>query len=153
MLAEITATFLTSVLAGVGWLLARVAKNEKQSEETQQRLMGGYSTREVSELIGLKPYQVRHYVRRHLLEPDRGERGEYRFTCPVCAMVVVKPAEHRTIDLLVASGVKMDTWTLPAELFESKSGIEITHDDILDFHRLLADEEATAEALAAISEL
>jgi len=32
------------------------------------------------------------------------DRGEYRFTCPVCTMVVVKPAEHRTIDLLVASG-------------------------------------------------
>lgn len=81
------------------------------------------------------------------------DRGEYRFTCPICAMVVVKPAEHRTIDLLVASGVEMDTWTLPAELFEARSGHQISHDDILDFHRLLADENATAEALAAISEL
>ncbi len=42
--------------------------------------MGGYSTREVSELIGLKPHQVRHYVRRELLTPDRGERGEFRFS-------------------------------------------------------------------------
>lgn len=78
------------------------------------------------------------------------DRGEYRFTCPICAMVVVKPAEHRTIDLLVASGVEMDTWTLPAELFEARSGRQINHDDILDFHRLLADENATAEALAAL---
>jgi len=78
------------------------------------------------------------------------DRGEYRFTCPICAMVVVKPAEHRTIDLLVASGVEMDTWTLPAELFEARSGRQISHDDILDFHRLLADENATAEALAAL---
>ncbi len=80
------------------------------------------------------------------------DRGEYRFTCPVCAMVVVKPAEHRTIDLLVASGVQMDTWTLPAELFESRSGSRIDHDDILDFHRLLDDEAAVAEALNTIAD-
>ena len=42
--------------------------------------MGGYTTREVSDLIGLKPDQVRHYVRRSLLQPARGDRGEYRFT-------------------------------------------------------------------------
>lgn len=41
--------------------------------------MGGYSTREVSELIGMKPDQVRHYVRRELIDPIRGEKGEYRF--------------------------------------------------------------------------
>lgn len=41
--------------------------------------MGGYTTREVSDLIGLKPDQVRHYVRRSLLRPARGDRGEYRF--------------------------------------------------------------------------
>ena len=80
------------------------------------------------------------------------DRGEYRFTCPVCSMVIVKPAEHRTIDLLVASGVHMDTWTLPAELFEKRSGREIDHDDILDFHRLLDDEAAIAEAMASIVE-
>ena len=65
-------------------------------------------------------------------------------------MVIVKPAEHRTIDLLVASGVRMDTWTLPAELFEKRSGREIDHDDILDFHRMLDDEAAIAEAMASI---
>lgn len=43
------------------------------------RLMGGYTTSEVSDLIGLKPAQVRHFVRRSLLIPERGERGEYRF--------------------------------------------------------------------------
>lgn len=41
--------------------------------------MSGYTTSEVSELIGLKPAQVRHLVRRSLLAPQRGERGEYRF--------------------------------------------------------------------------
>jgi tetratricopeptide (TPR) repeat protein len=41
--------------------------------------MGGYSTQEVADLIGMKPNQVRHYVRRALLDPARGQRGEYRF--------------------------------------------------------------------------
>jgi tetratricopeptide (TPR) repeat protein len=39
----------------------------------------GYSTREVSDLIGMKPDQVRHYVRRALINPERAENGEYRF--------------------------------------------------------------------------
>ena len=42
--------------------------------------MSGYATRDVSDLIGLKPDQVRHYVRRGLLAPDRGRRGEFRFS-------------------------------------------------------------------------
>ena len=41
--------------------------------------MGGYSTQEVADLIGMKPDQVRHYVRRQLLDPERGTRGEFRF--------------------------------------------------------------------------
>ncbi|MDA1076590.1 MAG: MerR family transcriptional regulator [Proteobacteria bacterium] len=42
--------------------------------------MSGYSTREVASLIGMKPDQVRHYVRRKLISPTRGERDEYRFS-------------------------------------------------------------------------
>lgn len=41
--------------------------------------MSGYTTSQVSELIGLKPAQVRHLVRRSLLAPRKGERGEFRF--------------------------------------------------------------------------
>ncbi len=42
--------------------------------------MTGYATRDVSELIGFNADQVRHYVRRGLLTPERGGRGEYRFS-------------------------------------------------------------------------
>jgi hypothetical protein len=55
-------------------------------------------------------------------------------------MTVVKPAEPRTIDLLVASGVAMTTWDLPAELRERPGGPKINHDDLLDFHQLLDDD-------------
>ena len=35
-------------------------------------------------------------------------------------MAVVKPAEPRIVDLLVASGVELSTWTMPAELREER---------------------------------
>ncbi len=43
-------------------------------------MAGQYSTAEVADLVGLKPTQVRHYVRRDLLNPLRGARGEFRFS-------------------------------------------------------------------------
>jgi len=52
--------------------------------------------------------------------------GSYHFRCPHCAMAVVKPAEPRIVDLLVASGVELSTWRLPAELFELGSVIAST---------------------------
>jgi len=42
--------------------------------------MSGYTTREVADLIGLNADQVRHYVRRKLVYPGRGIRGEFRFS-------------------------------------------------------------------------
>lgn len=42
--------------------------------------MTGYTTREVAEVLGLSPRQVRSYARSGLLEPHRGPRNEYRFT-------------------------------------------------------------------------
>lgn len=41
--------------------------------------MTGYSTSEVSDLLGLKPHQIRRCVRNSLVNPGRGERGEFRF--------------------------------------------------------------------------
>ena len=64
-------------------------------------------------------------------------KGSYSFRCPACRMAVVKEAEQRIVDLLVASGVHLDVWNLPAELSEAKHGEPITHDDLLDFHDLL----------------
>lgn len=65
------------------------------------------------------------------------EQGTYVFRCPSCQMSVVKPAEQRIVDLLVASGVELIQWRLPAELFEPHRGAAISHDDLIDFHRLL----------------
>jgi hypothetical protein len=71
---------------------------------------------------------------------DNG-RGAYTFRCPHCTMAVAKAAEPRIVELLIASGVRLDRWTLPAELEEVRTGDPIDHDDILDFHRLLGDDD------------
>jgi hypothetical protein len=63
--------------------------------------------------------------------------GSYLFRCPACNMAVVKPAEPRIVDLLVASGVELSTWQLPDELYEPRVGAPLNHDDLLDFHHLL----------------
>ena len=65
--------------------------------------------------------------------------GSYTFRCPECELAVAKQADPTVVDLLVSSGVKMDIWQLPAELWEPRTGEPISHDDLLDFHHLLAD--------------
>lgn len=78
-------------------------------------------------------------------------QGTYSFRCPVCMMTVVKPAEPRTVDLLVASGVAYSTWSPPLELSEPRrGGSAFTHDDLLDFHELLSNDRALADAMAAL---
>ena len=83
---------------------------------------------------------------------ENDNTGTYSFRCPHCEMTVVKPAESRTIDLLVASGVSFSTWNMPAELSESHLGEPIDHDDLLDFHVLLSDDAALEKALAQFSQ-
>lgn len=76
-------------------------------------------------------------------------QGSYLFRCPLCAMTVVKPAEARTIDLLVASGVSYETWSPPLELSEPRGfGSPISHDELIDFHDFLQDEGQVWDALA-----
>lgn len=42
--------------------------------------MTGYTAREVAEILDLSIRQVRSYARSGLISPDRGPRGEYRFS-------------------------------------------------------------------------
>ncbi len=84
----------------------------------------------------------------HVRICDDNNVGTYAFRCPHCTMMVVKAAESRTIDLLVASGVSFTTWRLPAELNEVHVGEPISHDDLLDFHHLLQDDNRLNAVLA-----
>jgi hypothetical protein len=67
-------------------------------------------------------------------------RGSYAFRCPLCTMTVSKAAEQRIVDLLIASGVRVEVWSLPLELQERPVGEPLTHDDLLAFHELLQDD-------------
>lgn len=78
--------------------------------------------------------------------------GTYHFRCPICYMTVVKPAEPRVVDLLIASGVALCRWDLPAELSEVRTGPVISHDDLLDFHALLDSNEAWMDAVARMTD-
>lgn len=80
-------------------------------------------------------------------------QSSYVFRCPTCQMSVSKPAEQRIVDLLVASGVELVEWRLPAELFEQHDGEAITHDDLIDFHRVLQTDDwfETVVALSSAS--
>ena len=78
--------------------------------------------------------------------------GTYSFRCPGCVVTVVKSAESRTIDLLLASGVEEATALLPAEFHELRQGDPITHDDLLDFHDLLHRDDSWFGTLASDSD-
>jgi hypothetical protein len=69
------------------------------------------------------------------------DAGSYVFRCPGCDRSVVKDAEPRVVELLVASGVDVTAWSMPAELSEPRPGPAFTHDDLLDFHELLEGDD------------
>jgi hypothetical protein len=62
------------------------------------------------------------------------DSGSYRFRCTGCGAPVAKPASSHIVELLVSSGVRLEMWRRPAELFEYHSGPALTPDDLLDFH-------------------
>jgi hypothetical protein len=69
-------------------------------------------------------------------------QGTYAFTCPRCATLVVKPAESRTIDLLLASGVAYELCAPPIEIYQRQGGpAPISSADLDAFHSLLSDDD------------
>jgi predicted RNA-binding Zn-ribbon protein involved in translation (DUF1610 family) len=76
--------------------------------------------------------------------------GTYAFSCPGCSVTVVKAAETRTIDLLLASGVALAPTDLPAELEERPYFADpISHDELLDFHDRLHRDDSWFDHLTA----
>lgn len=68
--------------------------------------------------------------------------GSYAFRCPTCRVAAGKPAGARVVHLLVSWGSPLTMWRLPAELDEARHGPPLTHDDLLSFHRELADDRS-----------
>jgi predicted RNA-binding Zn-ribbon protein involved in translation (DUF1610 family) len=73
----------------------------------------------------------------------------YSLQCPMCGVMVNKPATDRVVEALSQAGVRVLYWELPAELAEPKLGPPITHDDVLSFH-LDLDAGSWQEELAGL---
>ncbi|MPZ70277.1 MAG: hypothetical protein GEU71_12225 [Actinobacteria bacterium] len=67
--------------------------------------------------------------------------NSYGFSCPTCTQFVEKPADERVVRLLLSGGVMPTLQDIPAEILEPKSGPVITHNDLLEFHQLLASDD------------
>lgn len=72
--------------------------------------------------------------------------SSYAFQCPSCRVSVSKAAEARVVDVLLASGISLSVWHMPAELDEVKDGPAIGYDDLLEFHFELGN-GATVDSL------
>jgi hypothetical protein len=73
--------------------------------------------------------------------------GAYTFQCPGCLLAVSKPAEGEVVDLLLAAGVELSAWDLPAELSEPHDGPPLTTDDLIDLHFALQDDNWMSQLL------
>ena len=84
---------------------------------------------------------------------EDGEQGRYGFTCPDCRADVIKPADRKTVDLLLAIGVntrelldEAEPPPLPAEdQNPCPDAPAFTMDDQIDLHFLLRDDAWLAD--------
>lgn len=81
---------------------------------------------------------------------DDGD-SSYVFRCPICTIPVVRPVEPQVVEVLVAAGVRMEAWNVPAEIFELHDGPPISHDDLLDFHLRLAEPGCVERAASSVA--
>lgn len=86
--------------------------------------------------VELRPRQVR------VRPPRPGELGVYRFPCPTCGTLVERPADEGTIALLRAAGVELEPE--PVAAHPAATGPALTHDDLVAFHELVADDARLA---------
>jgi hypothetical protein len=86
--------------------------------------------------VALTPDEVELWIDR-----SRAEDAFYAFTCPACLCVVRKPADDRVVQLLTTGGVgTREIACAPPPKGPRFEGSAFTHDDLLDFHTLLAGE-------------
>lgn len=70
-----------------------------------------------------------------------------RYRCTVCEVIQLKSLEDRSVDLLLASGVRMEEWRHSEDIYLTHQGPLISHDDLIDFHAKLDDCDALVEFL------
>lgn len=87
--------------------------------------------------VDLRPYDIELEIVR--VQPDEVAEGScYRFSCPTCTETVTKPADQRIARLLRTGGVAVvEPPPPPVHPEDPPGGPALTHDDLLDLHRLL----------------
>lgn len=73
-----------------------------------------------------------------------GPESHYDFHCPSCTERVEKPADERIARLLSTGGVPVEIVegaTAPRHPEDPPSGPVLTHDDLLDLHLILEDDD------------
>jgi hypothetical protein len=76
-------------------------------------------------------------------------QGTYSFVCPLCDTLVVKPAQPRTVDLLLASGVEYEMASGPTSAQDRPGKTPLAESDIVAFADLLDDDSRLWEAFEA----
>ena len=104
--------------------------------------------------VDLRPDDIRLEIVRDRAG-EVGDGSNYRFSCPSCTVEVTKPADERVARLLATGGVDIKiTRTdvdiedleefyaeLPPHPEKAADGPPLTSDDLLDLHRLLAQDD------------
>ncbi len=75
-------------------------------------------------------------------------QAEYRYRCAGCHQTAVHDTDTRTYEILTAADIYFEPWHLPAELKETRHGLVISHDDLIEFHNLVHNDTHFANALA-----
>ncbi len=66
----------------------------------------------------------------------------YAFDCPACYCTVRKPADERVVQLLLSGGVERRDLELEPAVPEPRfPWSKLTHDDLLEFHQALAEDD------------
>ena len=89
--------------------------------------------------VGLTPDEIELRV-----DDNDSSASYYAFACPSCFGNVRKPADERVVRLLVSGGVEVQPLRMgpaPRKLSERYEGPRLTHDDLLDFHLLLENDD------------
>ena len=76
--------------------------------------MKGYATQDVAKLLGLSVSQVRAFARSGFLDPDRGPRGEHRFSFP--DLVLLRAAKGLATARVPARRIRRSLLTLKRQL-------------------------------------
>ncbi len=82
-----------------------------------------------------------------------GDRGSYAFTCPECNLDVDRPANRKTVALLIAAGVEpspmpKDLDLPPEDRSPDPDAPSFTLDDLIELHFQLQGDLALAERLS-----